>query len=115
MNASRDESYWREHLAAIEREGMTTKEYAKREGIAVGSLYQWRKRLKQRAQRAALVAEPRPRFAAVQVVGEERRQQACGDLPCTLVVGRALRLEMAGLPDPCWLAATASALSSGSR
>ncbi len=37
--------YWSRHLAAIATEGISTQAYAKREGLAVASLYYWRKRL----------------------------------------------------------------------
>ena len=37
--------YWSRHLAAIATEGISTLAYAKREGLAVASLYYWRKRL----------------------------------------------------------------------
>lgn len=116
MEIRKDEAYWRAHLAAIEREGLTTKAYADREGIAASSLYFWRKRIKREAQRTAMavVSEPRPQFATVQVVCEAPTQVG-SSLPCTLVVGPGLRLEMAALPDPCWLAATAAALSARSR
>ena len=41
--------YWSKHLAAIAAEGVSSKAYAKREGLAVASLYFWRRRLKEEA------------------------------------------------------------------
>src|SRR5690606_34320885 len=42
----RDQAYWESHLESITREGIGTKAYAQREGIAISSLYYWRRRLK---------------------------------------------------------------------
>ena len=97
------EEYWSEHLAVIEAEGITTKAYAEREGLAVGSLYEWRRRLKsdqskpKRRQRSG-------GFVPVQV---RRTSEAIG---CTLVIGAGMRLELSQLPSPEWLAALSAAV-----
>ena len=81
METRKDEAYWRKHLTAIEREGLTTKAYGEREGIAVSSLYFWRQRIRRQEQHTAVVVapEPRPRFATVQVVREAPTQVDGGE------------------------------------
>ena len=37
--------FWRRHLEAIDAEGISTSAYARREGLALGLLYQWRRKL----------------------------------------------------------------------
>ena len=38
--------FWRRHLEAIDAEGISTVAYAERERLSLGSLYQWRQKLK---------------------------------------------------------------------
>lgn len=105
---SQARQYWAEHLAAIEAEGVSTKAYAEREGLAAASLYFWRRRLK--AEGAAILAEaaarPPARFLAVRVAPPVA---ADAQRPCTVVLPAGLHLELAALPAPAWLAALAAA------
>ena len=95
-------AYWSGHLAAIEREGITTQAYAAREGLSVGALYQWRRALKSRVLATASPA-PRPGgFVAVTVPpvsGATREAVAC-----RLRLGGAVTLELTSLPSAAWLA-----------
>ncbi len=100
--------YWLSHLAAIEAEGITTKAYAQREGLSVGALYQWRKRL-------AAGSRPSPARAVggfVPVRVASRPTEAIG---CTVVLEPGLRLECAALPGVDWLAALSVALRARAR
>ena len=95
--------YWSGHLAAIEAEGVTTKAYAEREGLAVGSLYEWRRRLK-----SGQPTQRRPQggvgFVSVQV------RPVSEPMGCTLAIGAGVRLELSQLPSPEWLAALSAAV-----
>lgn len=95
--------FWARHLAAIEAEGVTTKVYAHREGLAVSALYQWRRHFKSggRPSRAKAVSSG---FVPVTVQAEAAANG------CTVRVGDAVRLELAQLPSAEWLAALAAAL-----
>lgn len=100
--------YWSDHLASIEVEGVTTKAYAEREGLAVGSLYAWRRRLK-----SGQPAQRRPQggsgFVSVRV------RSASEPMGCTLAIGAGMRLELSQLPNPEWLAALSAAVSERGR
>jgi transposase len=98
--------FWAGHLAAIDAEGVTTRVYAEREGLAATSLYQWRRRLKAggRPSRAAAVSGG---FLPVTI---QTVQAAAAESACCLRIGEDLRLELAQLPSPDWLAALAAAV-----
>lgn len=102
MEQQKDEAWWRGHLEAIEREGIPTKAYAQREGLSVGQLYGWRKRIKKRAGRAAAGSAGLSQFLAVQV--ESASASTPVRSPCTLVTTSGVRLELPQLPSPQWLA-----------
>jgi hypothetical protein len=83
--AERD-AYWGGHFRAIESEGIRIKEYAEREGLAVQSLYQARKRL---VKRGVLPRTRRERkFTRVRVVESPVRGRGC-----RLRVGRGAVVE----------------------
>lgn len=100
--------YWSEHLAAIEAEGVTTKAHAEREGLAVGSLYAWRRRLK-RGQPAQRRLQGGAGFVSVRI------RLASEPMECALVVGAGMRLELSQLLNPAWLAALSAAVSERGR
>lgn len=95
--------FWTEHVTAAKREGGSTRAYAKRHGLSVAALYYWQRKLK-----SATPAEPVKvsKFVALRVAdtGVTQRSSAC-----TLVMPSGMRLEMAALPSPQWLAALADA------
>lgn len=101
--------YWSDHLAQIATEGISTKAYAEREGLTPSSLYYWRKRLKagttKEGQRSSAAASGR-RFVAVQIADNSDPR-----VPCSLSVAGGVRLELAALPAPEWLAALVRAVS----
>jgi hypothetical protein len=94
--------FWKAHIAAINREGVATSVYAKRHALAVKSLYRWQHKLNDAAN-ATAVANHGGAFVALRVAATEPviRQVPTG---CTLILGSGLRLEMATLPAPEWLA-----------
>lgn len=98
-------AYWSGHLAAIEREGITTRAYAAREGLSVGALYQWRRALKSRVLASAA---PPSGFVAVTVppmTGGTREAVAC-----RLRLGGGVTLELTSLPSAGWLASVVEVL-----
>ncbi len=118
MAIARDFSWWQAHLKRIDQEGITTKEYADREGLSAQQLYSKRKEYKLRAARVqtAVATQPaRSSFVPLQVAagaGPVSCDQAVG---CTLVLPSGIRLEMAALPSPTWLAALSSVDLAGGR
>ncbi len=109
--ASRDRDWWRAQLQRIEQEGLTTKAYADREGIATTSLYYWRKVFKQeeRQQNLPLARAVPSRFMALTRAGGQT--PATPASTCTLTLPSGLRLEMTQLPSPAWLAALGAHLA----
>jgi transposase len=91
--------YWLRHLAAIEREGLSTKAYADREGLPVRQLYHWRRQMKLGGGAAA------GGFIAVQVSPAE--PPVCG---CRLRLGEQAELVFSGLPDVQWVARLVKAM-----
>jgi transposase-like protein len=101
-------AYWSGHLAAIEREGITTRAYAAREGLSVGALYQWRRELKSRVLSAASPSPPPGGFVAVTVppmTGGSREA-----VVCRLRLAAGVTLELTSLPSAAWLASVLGAL-----
>ena len=74
--AAERDAYWLKEFRAIESEGVPIKLYAEREGLAVQSLYQARKRLVKRGvlPRTRGVAR---KFARVRVVESAERGRGC--------------------------------------
>ncbi len=93
---------WWNHLQRAEKESLSIRAYAAREGLSAQSLYGFRKRLKRRGSDDAC----RPgltTFATVQVM---RSMAGC---ELAFVGGVTLRLEQ--LPDPAWLIAVLGRMS----
>jgi transposase-like protein len=78
--------FWMAHVAANQLEAVPASEYARRHGLAVKSLYYWRRKLLRIAPGGF-----RP-------------------TSCTLALPSGLRLEMSALPQPEWLAALVHAV-----
>ena len=98
--------FWMAHVAAIKQEGISTAAYAKRHGLAVKSLYRLQRKCRATAA-APAEALPPGAFVALRVAASLSTPHAGS---CTLVLEPGMRLEMAALPAPAWLAALASAL-----
>src|SRR5665811_770866 len=100
---------WSNHVAAIKTQGISTSAYAKQHGLALSTLYYWQRKLQAATTIHAPVkpvsATKHPgKFLALRVndLGCEVPRSTTG---CALVLTGAIRLEMAVLPDPQWLAA----------
>jgi hypothetical protein len=99
-------AYWSGHLAAIEREGITTRAYAAREGLSVGALYQWRRELKSRM----LAPETAPPGGFVAVTVPTVSGVTRDAVACRLQLGGGVTLELTSLPSAGWLASVVEAL-----
>lgn len=104
-----DIEFWTSHVDAARREGVPASVYAREHGLALASLYYWRRKLHIAA--AASAGGSTGKFVALRVVVDAPTVQACH---CALLLGSGLRLEMAALPSPDWLLAVAQA-NSGER
>ena len=100
---------WSSHVAAIKTQGISASVYARRHGLALSTLYYWQRKLRSASAGHAKVkpvapTKERGKFVALRVrdLGDAVRHPTTG---CTLVLTGAMRLEMAALPDPQWLAA----------
>ena len=99
--------FWQAHIEAAKRERMSTSAYAKRHGLVVKSLYRWQRKL---ATTSAVVTNSTTpgKFVALCVADAVKPSATAETAPassCTLQFGSGLRLDMAALPSPQWLAA----------
>lgn len=101
---SQSMEFWSAHLSAIDAAGITAKAYAQQQGLSVSSLYYWRRQLRQTAGREVVASAAA--FVPVQVVAAGSGNSAS----CSLVLAPGVRLELAQLPAPEWLAALGRAL-----
>ena len=92
---------WWNHLQRAERESLSIRAYAAREGLSEQSLYGFRKQLKRRGSggpcKSAL-----PTFATVQVTRSNAE--------CELAFAGGVTLRLEQLADPVWLIAVLGAL-----
>jgi transposase-like protein len=104
---SGDTEFWTSHVEALQREGVAVSIYASRNGLALASLYYWRRKLKMAAD-AGAVGAATSKFVALRLVSDTPAVSAAA---CTLLLVSGLRLEMTALPSPSWLAAFEQARS----
>ena len=90
--------FWMAHVAAARQEAIPASEYARRHGLAVKSLYYWRRKLQKSGKIDAPLSAGK--FVALRIEPGESRPNNCA-----LELPSGLRLEMSVLPSPEWLAA----------
>ena len=105
--------YWEAHVKAASLVAMPVSEYAKRHGLAVKSLYYWRRKLRalsNLSQRVDNQAKPMPsgKFVALQLTTLRPVNYA-------LAWPSGLRLEMSSLPSTEWLADLARELQQAAQ
>jgi transposase len=100
-------AYWSAHLAAIEREGVTTRAYASREGLSVAALYSWRRALKEPAR---LPKAKTGGFVAVALPAEMNAELVQAP-PCRVRIWDAVTLEFPAMPPAEWVAALCVSLA----
>ena len=93
-------AFWQKHVAAAELEKGSASGYAKQHGVSAKSLYYWRRKLHLVTASRSDVSQS-SQFVALRVTDKAIEQRASN---YTLVLGSGIRLEMAGLPAPEWLA-----------
>ena len=104
--------FWEGHVAAGMRETISASEYARRHNISVAALYYWQRKLKVASantpNKISTLAKPAhaSQFVELRVLDK----QVMPPCLCTLVLPSDLRLELAALPEPSWLAALGYAM-----
>ena len=101
---SGDTEFWTSHVEALRREGVAASIYARRHGLALASLYYWRRKFSLAADAGAATNK----FVALRLV---REAPAVAAPACTLLLVSGVRLELTALPSPSWLAAYEQARS----
>lgn len=96
----KDLAFWREHMAAIEQEGISISAYAKRHDIPLKRLYYWLRKVRLAA--APAKASGAKAFVALRISEPEAVPVPMG---CVLILAGGMRLEMPALPSPTWLMA----------
>lgn len=94
--------FWAAHVAALKLEATSSSEYAKQHGLAVKSLYYWRRKLEvtksaHQTETKPIPSVPGNKFVALQVAAPRQTH-------CTLSLPSGLRLEMSALPPAEWIA-----------
>src|SRR5690606_36802918 len=105
----REQAYWESHQESITREGIGAMAYAQREGIAVSSMYYWRRRLSARCNGPEFPTKS-ANAAAVRLFVLVSMDAGIVPVNCFLLaLGCDMRLELPGLPSPPWLAQVSQA------
>lgn len=102
--------YWRRHLEAIEAEGISASAYARREGLTLGLLYQWRRKLNALADPGVSREEVSSGFVALRVT------ESLHALPKVWRLSfNGVELSFPDQPDPSWVSALLLSLQHGQR
>ena len=109
--------FWRKHVEASGPKGARVAEYAQAHGLKLSTLRWWRSQLLR--DDVAAVARPDSRFVAVRVTPSVVPSVAPSVAPTaapeavTVRIGGQVRIELACLPSPQWLAMLAQAAQEG--
>ena len=102
--------YWRRHLEAIEAEGISASAYARREGLTLGLLYQWRRKLNALAAGGVGQGDVPSGFVALRVT------ESLHTLPKEWKLRfNGVELSFPDQPDPSWVSALLLSLQHGQR
>jgi transposase-like protein len=99
-------AFWAEHVAAASHADISAAAYARLHGIAVKSLYYWKRKLRAEVAPVATAKPVGGKFVAVRMAEPVVAPPSSG---CTLIMASGLRLEIPALPAPEWLAAVSRA------
>jgi len=102
-------TFWTDHVAAAKLVSISASAYARQHSISVAALYYWQSKLKKAALQPEVSAKPTTdsaKFVALRVAAPITPVRP---VPCALILGSGMRLDMAALPDPAWLVALARA------
>jgi hypothetical protein len=113
--------FWMKHVAQQPASGLSVTQYCERNGIERKSFYNWQSKARLLSQRASLAqaqtrssAEQPQRFVPVRIASSAI-QAVPSSSACILQLGSGVRLEMASLPSPDWLATVMLGLSKGAN
>jgi hypothetical protein len=113
--------FWMNHVAQQPASGLSPTQYCERHGLERKSFYNWQSKARLLAQRALTMesqarsnADHPQRFVPVRIAASAI-QAAPSSSACTLQLSSGLRLEMAALPPPDWLATVTQGLSKGAH
>jgi len=98
-------TFWTDHVAAAKLVSIPTSAYAREHNISVAALYYWQSKLKKAALPPDVNAKPptdSAKFVALRVAAPIAPARP---IPCALILGSGIRLDMAALPEPAWLLA----------
>jgi hypothetical protein len=103
--------HWLAHIEAAQQSSLSLAAYARTQGLAPQSLYQWRNLFK---QKGILPGSPRKvsTFAQVQVMSTMTNS---AEAPIRLNLGSGLLLDCQHWPEPAWLARLVHLLDQDSR
>ena len=101
--------FWRKHVEASGPKGARVAEYAQAHGLKLSTLRWWRSQLLR--DEVAAVGRPDSRFVAVRVTPSVVPSVTSPVAPeaVTVRIGGQVRIELACLPSPQWLAMLARA------
>jgi transposase-like protein len=109
-----EKQYWVKHVTGLALEGGSVPAYARAHGISADCLYYWRRKLNKKSSqlpsKAAGQLNPNNKFVSLRIAGATNVAQRITPSDagnCTLRIGNAIRLDMAALPTPEWLASLA--------
>lgn len=109
-----EKQYWVKHVAELALKGGSVPAYARAHGISADCLYYWRRKLSTknppRSSKVADHVNTANKFVALRIAGATNVGQRIAPPDasnCTLLIGNAIRLDMATLPAPEWLASLA--------
>lgn len=105
MKNSKGVQFWTEHLACVNREGLSLMAYAAKHGLRVKTLYYWSSKLKKTDS-----VKPAPTDSQFVALRVSQAPPIKSEPSCVLVVSSTLRLELQALPSTQWLAALAHSL-----
>ena len=113
VTTARGRDFWEQHVNALRLSGQTSKDYARDQELSMHALGYWRRKLHPRLPKKSArdVAAPTvSKFVALKVA-EPIATQPMG---VTVSLAGEVRLQMAELPPPAWLAEVIQAMR-GSR
>ena len=109
VTTARGRDFWEQHVDALRLSGKTSKDYARDHELSVHALGWWRRKLHPALQKkfaGAVVTPKASKFVALKVT-EPIVTQPMG---VTVLLAGEVRLQMAELPPPAWLAEVIQAM-----
>ena len=110
--ASRGEEFWAQHIKALRSSGQTSVAYARDHDLSVQALGWWRRKLHPALPKRSVRAVDAPKVSKFVVL--EVEPIATQPMGVTVSLAGEVRVQMAELPPPAWLAEVIEAMR-GSR